>query len=67
MHVCDILCEVSKGTSEIHHKISYPYIEMDDSYSELNIKELSDLRARKRFWNFISWVASMCTGLAQTY
>ena len=31
----DILCGISKGTFEILHKISYPYIERYDIYPKL--------------------------------
>ena len=29
MYGYDILCGISKGTFEISHKISYPYIDLD--------------------------------------
>ena len=32
MYGYDILCVISKGTFEILHKISYPYIERYDLY-----------------------------------
>ena len=51
MYGQDILCGISKGTFEIPHKISYPYIEWDNFYSVLKIYEFSDLCARKHFWN----------------
>ena len=51
MYGKDILCGISKGTLEIPRKLSCPYIERDDFYSILNIQELTDLRACKRFWN----------------
>ena len=31
----DILCGISKGTFEIPHKISYPYIERCEFYSQV--------------------------------
>ena len=40
-----ILCELSKGTFEIPHKISFPYIERYKINTLLKIYELSDLRA----------------------
>ena len=46
-----ILCGISKGTFEIPHKISYPYIERCVFYSQVKIQELFDLRAHKCFWN----------------
>ena len=46
-----ILCGISKGTFEIPHKISYPYIERCVVCQEMKIKELPDLQACKRFWN----------------
>ena len=33
----DILCGISKGTFEISHKISHPYIERCGFYSQVNI------------------------------
>ena len=33
----DILCEISKGTFEIPHKISYAYIEICYFYTTLQI------------------------------
>ena len=44
------LCGISKSTFEIVHKISYPYIERYNLYTILKSWELSDLRARMRFW-----------------
>ena len=41
-----ILCGISKGTFEIPHKISYPYIERCGFYSQVKIEELLDLRAQ---------------------
>ena len=35
MYGQDILCGISKGTFEIPHKISYPYIERYDFYTTL--------------------------------
>ena len=35
----------------MYGKISYPYIETCAFYSQVKIKELLDLRARKPFWN----------------
>ena len=35
MYGYDILCAISKGTFEIPHKISYPYIEREDLYKML--------------------------------
>ena len=37
MYWQDILSGISKGTFEILHKISYPYIEGDDFHSVLKI------------------------------
>ena len=37
MYGLDILCGISKGTFEIPHKISHPYIERYGSYSQVNI------------------------------
>ena len=51
MYGQDILCGISKGTFEIPHKISYPYMERYDFYSKLEFWELLDLRAHKCFWN----------------
>ena len=34
----DILCAISKVTFEIAHKISYPYIERCEFYSQVNFK-----------------------------
>ena len=49
MYGLDVLCEISKATFEIPHKISYPYIERDDFYLVVKIQELSHLRARRLF------------------
>ena len=46
----DILCGISKGTFEIPHRISYPYIEICTFYPQEKIQELLDLRAHKYFW-----------------
>ena len=51
MYGSDILCGISKGTFEIRHKISYPYIERCYFYTTLKFQELLDLRAHKCFWN----------------
>ena len=53
MYGQEILCGISKGTFEIPHKISHPYmyIERCGFYSLVQIKELLDLRAHKCFWN----------------
>ena len=51
MYEWDILCGISKGTFEIPHKISYPYIERCEFYSQVKFSELLDLRAHKSFWN----------------
>ena len=51
MYGLDILCGISKGTFEIPHKKSYPYIEGCDFYATLKCQELLDLRAHTRFWN----------------
>ena len=40
MYGQDILCGISKGTFEIPHKISYPYIERYDFYTMLKFQEL---------------------------
>ena len=37
MYGKDILCGISKGTFEIPHKISYPYIERCGFYSQVKI------------------------------
>ena len=37
MYGLDILCGISKGTFEIPHKISHPYIERCGFYSQVNI------------------------------
>ena len=42
---------ISKGTFEIPHKTSHPYIERWGFYSQVTIYELLDLRAHKCFWN----------------
>ena len=42
MYGYDILCGISKGTFEIPHKISYPYIERWRFYSKVKISELLD-------------------------
>ena len=44
MYGQNILCGISKGTFEIPHKKSYPYIERCEERGE-------DLRAHKCFWN----------------
>ena len=51
MYGQDIVCAISKGTSEIPHKISYPYNERYSLNTKLNFLELLDLRAHKCFWN----------------
>ena len=35
MYELDILCGISKGTFQIPHKISYPYIERFEFYSQV--------------------------------
>ena len=45
MYGYNILCGISKGTFEIPHRISYPYIERCRFYSQVKIEELLDLRA----------------------
>ena len=45
MHGQDIVCGISKGTFEIPHKISYPYIERYDIHATLKFYKLLDLRA----------------------
>ena len=40
MYGQDILCGISKGTFEIPHKISYPYIERCRFYSHTDLKAL---------------------------
>ena len=37
MYGLDILCVISKGTFEISHEISYPYIERCALYSQVKI------------------------------
>ena len=44
-----ILYGISKGTFEIPHKISYPYIERCFFYTMFKYQELVDLRAHMRF------------------
>ena len=39
----DILCGISKGTFEIPHRLSYPYIERCGFYSQVKILELISL------------------------
>ena len=51
MYGLDILCGISKGTFEIPHKISYPYIGRFHFHTKLKFQELLDLRAHKCFWN----------------
>ena len=51
MYGSDILCGISKGTFEIPHKISYPYLERCRFYLQVKILELLELRALTRFWN----------------
>ena len=51
MYGWDILSGISKGTFEIPHKISYPYIERYDFYRTIKLQELLDLKAHKCFWN----------------
>ena len=51
MYGCDILCGISKGTFEIPHKISCPYIQRCLFYADVKILELLDLRDFDRFWN----------------
>ena len=47
-----ILYGISRVPFEIPHKISYPHIETCNFfYKMLKFQELSDLRARKQFWN----------------
>ena len=50
-HGQDILCGISKGTFEIPHKISCPYIEKYNFYTLLKFEEFLDLRAHRPFWN----------------
>ena len=49
MYGQDILCGISKGTFEIPHKISNPYIERCKFYWQVKIYELLDLRAHRCF------------------
>ena len=58
----DILCGISKGTFEILHKISYPYIERCGFHSQVKIYELLDLRAYC-FWN-TPWRCTSVAGIA---
>ena len=51
MYGSDILCGISKGTFEIPHKKSDPYIERCRFYLHVKIWELLDSRAHKCFWN----------------
>ena len=44
MYGCNILCGISKGTFEIPHKISCPYIQRCLFYADVKILELLDLR-----------------------
>ena len=50
MYGYGILCRISKGTFEIPHKISCPYIERRGFYLQVKIWKLLDLRAHLRFW-----------------
>ena len=60
MYGQDILCGISKGTFEIPHKISHPYIERCGFYSPAKIQELLDLRAEKCFWNApLNWYCEL--------
>ena len=43
MYGQDILCGISKGTFEIPHKISYPYIERHDFQTKLKFQEFLEL------------------------
>ena len=49
MYGQDILCGISKGTFEIPHKRAYPYIERWAFHFKVEIEELLDLTARRRF------------------
>ena len=49
MYGLDILSEISIGTFEIPHKISYPYIERKDFYTTSKCYKLFDLRASTFF------------------
>ena len=51
MYGWDILCGISKGTFEIPHTISYPYIEKCAFHSQVKIEEPLNLRVHKCFWN----------------
>ena len=51
MYGSDMLRGISKVTSEISHKISYPYIERCNFSTALKFWELLDLRNRKHFLN----------------
>ena len=51
MYGQDILCGISKGTFEIPHKVTYPYIEICKFYCQVKFQELLDLRAHMCFWN----------------
>ena len=63
MYGSDIFCGIAKGTFEVPHKISHPYIERCGFYSQVNFQELLDLRAHKCFWNAprYTWFLS-CVG-----
>ena len=45
----DILCRISKGTFEIPHKISCPYIERYDFNTVMKFEDLLDLKSSYAF------------------
>ena len=49
MYGSDILWGILKGTFEIPHKISYPYVERCSFYPRVKLQGLLDLRAHKCF------------------
>ena len=52
MYGQDILCGISKGTFEIQHKISYPYMERIEFHTGLRLYKLLDLTAHCNFRNW---------------
>ena len=53
MYGYDIWCGISKGTFEIPHQISYPYIERYDINTTSTFQELLALRGHMCFWNVV--------------
>ena len=62
MYGYDILCGISKGTIEIPHKISYPYIERCRFYSQVNFRALKLLKSSSVLLNpHPGFIISRCT------